>query len=158
MSIEFAALTDFLIKSKKQTYASHGDEAVVRSFLNGSKQLEIRSGDYLYRDIYFGFSFFAGQEMIEYQDRPIWSMVYSGGITVPNASRETTVHLYSFLRDALRAVDGESPYRGPQSFQANAYLYQNEVSGTFERFTGYESIQANDVKMYELTYSGGMIL
>ncbi|WP_232223941.1 hypothetical protein [Anoxybacteroides tepidamans] len=34
--------------------------------MNGSKQLEYREGDYVYRDIYFGFAFFVGQETVEY--------------------------------------------------------------------------------------------
>ncbi|MEC0229290.1 DUF5680 domain-containing protein [Paenibacillus alba] len=158
MSIEFESLTHFLVKAKKQAYASQGDEATVRSFLNGSKQLEIRSGDYFYRDIYFGFSFFTGIETVEYRDRPIWSMVYSGGITMPDASRETTVRLFSFLRNALRMVDSEHPYRGPQAHEEHSYLYHNEVSGTFESFSGHETIHTQNTKVYELRYSGGIIL
>lgn len=43
----------FLIRAKKETYASQGDDAAVFPILEGSRQLEYREGEYLYRDIYF---------------------------------------------------------------------------------------------------------
>jgi hypothetical protein len=50
----------FLVEAKKHTYAAEGGEARVKALLNGSKQLEYESGDFFYRDIYFGSEFFLG--------------------------------------------------------------------------------------------------
>jgi hypothetical protein len=58
---------DFLIKAKKATYASQGDNASVTPLLEGSRQLEFQEGHFLYRDIYFGMSYFACQEIVYYQ-------------------------------------------------------------------------------------------
>lgn len=71
---------DFLIQAKKATYASQGDNASVTPLLKGSRQLEFLEGDFLYRDIYFGMSYFIGQETVYYKGNPIWSMSYSGRI------------------------------------------------------------------------------
>jgi hypothetical protein len=49
---------DFLIKAKKATYASQGDNASVTPLLEGSRQLEFQEGNFLYRDVYFGMSYF----------------------------------------------------------------------------------------------------
>src|SRR5690606_11084784 len=116
MSFNHEQLTNFLVEAKRNTYASQGDDASVQPLLNGSKQLEYRSGDYFYRDIYFGSAFFIGQETVEFENRPIWSMVYSGGVTIPNANWDIIGPIYGFLRQALRLVDTKSIYRGPNHF------------------------------------------
>ena len=51
---------DFLLKAKKSTYAVQGDRAMVSPLLPGSKQLEFSEGNFIYRDIYFGFTRFVG--------------------------------------------------------------------------------------------------
>lgn len=33
----------------------------------------------LYRDVYYGFAHFSGQEVVYFSGDPVWSMVYSGG-------------------------------------------------------------------------------
>jgi hypothetical protein len=157
LSIDLASFLPFLIEAKKNTYASQGDEASVPSLLNGSKQLEYRKGNYFYRDIYFGSAFFAGQEIVEYEDRPIWSMVYSGGVFHPDASREEISRIYAFLRVALRLVDETSIYRGPNFFRKQNYTYENRYNGTLDNFYGNEAILIDGKKVYELRYCGGFI-
>ena len=58
MSINHKSLAQFIVEAKRRTYASQGDDASVQALLNGSKQLEYSSGDYFYRDIYFGSAFY----------------------------------------------------------------------------------------------------
>lgn len=94
----------------------------VQPLLNGSKQLEYRSGDYFYRDIYFGSAFFIGQEPVEFENRLIWLMVYSGGVIIPNAKWDIIGPIYGFLRQALRLVDTKSAYRGPNYFESGNYI------------------------------------
>jgi hypothetical protein len=59
-SLEREQFVDFLLEAKRTTYAGQGDEATVTPLVAGSKQLEYRDGDYLYRDIYFGMAYFVG--------------------------------------------------------------------------------------------------
>ncbi|WP_027410601.1 DUF5680 domain-containing protein [Anoxybacteroides tepidamans] len=157
MPLHLESFTDFLVEAKKRTYASQGDDASVQPLLSGSKQLEYRSGNYFYRDIYFGSSFFIGQETVEYENRPIWSMVYSGGVLVPNASWEQMAPIYEFLRQALRLVDHKSLYRGPNRYEQNNCIYENEYYGTLDDFYGNETILVDGQKVYELRYNGGFI-
>lgn len=126
MSIHPERLTKFLVEAKRSTYAAQGDDASVQPLLNGSKQLEYRSGGYFYRDIYFGSAFFIGQETVEFEQRPIWSMVYSGGVIISYASWDSIAPIYEFLRLALRLVDTNSIYRGPNRYEVNNYIYTNE--------------------------------
>src|SRR5260370_42215763 len=71
---------DFLLEAKRTTYAGQGDEATVTPLVPGSKQLEYRDGDYLYRDIYFGMANFVGQEVVFHREQAVWSMSYAGGV------------------------------------------------------------------------------
>lgn len=157
MSYNQERLIDFLVEAKRNTYASLGDDASVQPLLNGSKQLEYQSGDFLYRDIYFGSAFFIGQETAEYENRPIWSMVYSGGVIIPDANEDTIGHIYSFLRQALRLVDTKSIYRGPRIYESGRYIFKNEYEGTLDCFRGKEIILMGEQKVYELHYNGGVI-
>lgn len=157
MAILHDQLVGFIVEAKRNTYASQGDNASVQPLLNGSKQLEYRSGGYFYRDIYFGSAFFIGQETVEFENRPIWSMVYSGGLIIPNANGDTIGPIYRFLRQALRLVDANSIYRGPRRFESGAYIFENEYEGGLDCFSGKETILMDAQKVYELRYSGGII-
>ncbi len=70
--------TSFLLVAKRNTYAARGG-VPVPSLVPGSKQLEYGDGALLYRDIYFGDDYFAGEETVYFQGRPIWCMCYAGG-------------------------------------------------------------------------------
>jgi hypothetical protein len=157
MSINHEQFTNFLVEAKRNTYASQGDDATVQPVLNGSKQLEYRSGDYFYRDIYFGSAFFIGQETVEFENHPIWSMVYSGGVIIPNSNWDIIGPIYGFLRQALRLVDTKSIYRGPNYFESDNYIFKNEYEGTLECFHGKEVILMDGQKVYELHYNGGLV-
>ncbi|MDT8975128.1 DUF5680 domain-containing protein [Paenibacillus sp. chi10] len=150
-------LAHFLVDAKQRTYAAADNNTSVQPILPGSVQLEYRSGDYVYRDIYFGSAFFAGQEIVEYKNRPIWSMVYSGGTVVSDADTDDTRSIYGFLREALRLVDAASLFRGPSLYKREPYQYQNEFAGSLREFSGKELIFKGDHRVYELHYSGGMI-
>lgn len=149
-------IKEFLVQAKRATYASQGDEASVTPVLNGSKQLEYESGDFIYRDIYWGMSFFIGQEVIEWSHKPIWSMVYSGG-TIGEMEMGDVLETYVSLRKAMRLVNQEEIYRGPKEYVNGDYIYLNEAAGHFDNFWGYETIRKNGMLIYELRYSGGMI-
>ncbi len=157
MTIIHEHLINFLVEAKRSTYASQGDEASAPPLLNGSKQLEYRNGDYFYRDIYFGSGFFIGQETVEFGRHPIWSMVYSGGIIIPEANWTVIGPIYGFLRQALRLVDTESIFRGPKHYESEDYAFHNEYEGTISCFQGKETIVREGKKVYELHYNGGII-
>jgi len=148
----------FLIAAKRNTYAAQGGAgAAVTPLLPGSHQLEYREGRLLYRDVYFGGDYFAGQEMVYYDTAPVWSMVYAGGalkhLTVSLDIRRT----YAFLQTALQHLLAEHPYRGPALFKQEDFVYTNEIHGDLERFWGVEAISYQGVAVYQLHYGGGVL-
>ena len=64
------------------------------------------------------------------------------------------------LRPALMKV-GEDvnviPVRGPKEFINGEYRYTFEIRGDINCFNGIESVYKNDVKIYELRCTGGLI-
>lgn len=148
---------DFIVQAKKHTYAAGGDTATVPGVLvPGSKQLEFAQGDWLYRDIYTGFRFFAGQETVYRRGKPIWTMVYCGGVGEAVSADEVR-EVYRFLREALSRADPAAPYRGPESLADATYEYSSESRGSPSRFRGRETIRRGGIQVYELDYCGGSL-
>lgn len=147
-------LAQFLVAAKRATYASRGDNASVTPLLSGSRQLEFQLGSVLYRDIYFGFTFFVGQETVYENEKPIWAMSYAGGMMDANAAVEA---VYKFLQFALRQVDVANPYRGPGLIRGEGFQYTCQTNGALENFWGIERISQNRGIVYELRYHGGHI-
>jgi len=151
------ALVRFLVESKKHTYASQGDEATVKSpLLPGTHQLEYSEGPFLYRDIYTGNAMFAGQEMVYYSGKPVWTMSYAGNIPA-EVSKEDVGALVKLLHMALMRVPVEIPYRGPLQLQDGAYTYSNHPDGQLDSFFGRETITRGSTVLYELRYGGGLV-
>jgi len=152
-----AAFLSFLLEAKHATYAAQGDEATVAPLRPGSKQLEHRAGDYVYRDVYFGMAYFVGQEVVTYQERALWSMSYAGGV-IPTANASSDARaIYAFLRRALRHGSAQEPYRGPARFIDDRYVYTNATTGELDSFWGLEQITRNGEAVYELRYAGGFL-
>lgn len=148
----------FLIAAKQHTYAAQGGAgAAVTPLLPGSRQLEYRDGRLLYRDVYFGGDYFAGQETVYYDISPVWSMVYAGGALKNIHSAVETSHVYAFLQVALHQAPAEHPYRGPAVWEQGDLVYSSEIHGDLERFWGMEAISHQGVAVYQLHYSGGVL-
>jgi hypothetical protein len=148
--------TKFLIKAKKNTYASTDPSQRVQPTFSGSTQFEYRQGALLYRDIYFGAQYFVGLETVYHAELAVWGMSYAGGIN-SEISEEIKETVYQFLAQALRAVTQELPFRGPKSFENGIWQYSNHVLGDFQRFSGTETIQDDNYVVYKLHYSGGLL-
>ena len=149
-----AQLAEFLVQAKRATYAARGDEASVTPLLSGSRQLEYRLGNVLYRDIYVGSEFFVGQETVYENDKPVWAMSDAGGMASTTVNAD---EVYPFLQKALRQVEAASPYRGPGLIRGDDFQYTSQTNGTLENFWGIERISRNRGVIYELRYHGGRI-
>ena len=156
-TISSSNLVAFLIEAKLNTYAAQSADAAVPPLLPGSKQLEYRRGDLLYRDIYFGFRYFIGQEAVYQSDQPVWSMGYGGEVIDPQAAPEESGRIYGFLQQALRHITPDRPYRGPAVFQLDDFTYTNRSEGDLASFWGSEEITRAGVPVYRLRYHGGQI-
>lgn len=147
-------LAEFLVAAKRATYAAQGDAASFTPLVPGSRQLEYHLGNVLYRDIYFGFEFFVGQETVYVNDQPIWAMGYAGGMTDRTTDASA---VYQFLQKALRLVEAASPYRGPGLIRGDDFQYTSQTNGSLENFSGIERISRNRGIIYELRYHGGRL-
>lgn len=148
------ALAKFIVEANRATYA--GDGPRCSPVLPGSRQFEFVQGHWLYRDVYFGSNRFQGQSVVYLDSRPVWGLVYSGGVAADRLSPEGEV--YPFLKKALCSVTVGEPFRGPRLFAEDRWSYRNEPHGTLEQFTGVEEILFEGRTVYRLHYSGGSIV
>jgi len=157
-AISPARLSAFLVEAKRRTYAGLDDEATVSTpAFAGSKQLEYRDDGLSYRDIYFGMTYFVGQEVVQSGARVIWSMSYAGGLLPGIADRAEVAAIYAFLRQSLLRIKADTPFRGPLLFEAADFRYVNTPEGDVSDFSGVEQVTRSGAKVYGLRYSGGMI-
>jgi hypothetical protein len=159
-NIRHEELVQFIITAKSQTYAAGGgaSSSIVTALLTGSHQLEYQAGELLYRDIYFGQAYFVGQETVYHANTAIWSMCYAGGWTDRLTSNDDIGRISLVLQNALKRVPTDYPFRGPSEYVEAGCHYQNSPTGSVERFNGIEHITRGSRKVYELHYSGGIII
>ncbi|MDV3426090.1 MAG: DUF5680 domain-containing protein [Bacillota bacterium] len=141
-------IIEFLLRAKKATYAGKGPES--KPYRPNSHDLEYTEGNLKYIDTYLGSSSFIGEEALWEEDIPMWGMNYSGRVL--NEGFEG-----HFLKEALREVPFDKPFRGPKEFRRGDFLYLCDVKGDFEWFSGNEEILLNGTKVYECMFHGGKI-
>lgn len=139
----------FLVKAKQNTYAAGENE--MTSSQPDSHDFRYEDGDYLYMDTYFGGQKFIGEERVWIKDNIVWAMNYYGQSLHENFD-------VTFLKEALSHVPVSMPFRGPEFYQRGDYIYQCQVQGDFDSFTGEERIYCKQEKMYICSFHGGMIL
>ena len=98
-----------MVQAKKATYAA-GSSAQKIVNDDQSKTLTFKLGDWEYNDNYFGGEPYGGREVVYYQNKIVYMMLYYGQVdkSISNIER-----IYSFLRDALKLIPLDNPYRGP---------------------------------------------
>ena len=65
---------------------------------------------------------------------------------------------FTFLKQALLAVEESAPFRGPPRFEKGVWLYNNHFQGDIQRFSGGEIIFKEDEKVFSQNYIGGLIV
>lgn len=140
---------EILINAKKNTYAGNNPIEQM-STRPKSHDLKYEDGKYKYIDTYLGGERFIGEEAVFVDNEPIWAMNYNGIEMNDKFSS-------SFLKKALLTVNPELPYRGQRKFQDGDYVYICEVEGEFEYFSGKEIMYFQNEKVYECSFSGGIV-
>ncbi|MFH1088761.1 MAG: DUF5680 domain-containing protein [Patescibacteria group bacterium] len=150
--IDREKLTNFLLAANQAGYAS-GDESKEIKEADGSKTIVFESGDWKSHDNFFGGEPYGGRTVVFYKNQPIWMMVYYGWVT-----DDIELDLvYTVLRNALKQMPANAPFRGPQNYQEDNLVYTNAWSGIIERFSGEEQILSNNTLIYRANYIGGLI-
>lgn len=143
----------FLKKAKMKTYASGGEEGK-KKLPNGCKEFDYGDKTYRYRDRYFGYNPFIGEEVVFQNKKVIWAMNYYGRVVSRKVSSKK---IYKFLREALRKTIKEKPFRGPSNVKKGDLKYINVVWGNVYKFKGREKIYKKEKLVYELEYHGGLV-
>ncbi len=141
-------IIEFLMKAKTSTYSADGPRSAPSR--PQSLDMHFSEEDYLYIDTYIGAEQFGGEEAVWYQGKPVWCMNYTGRILGDDFSGD-------FLKEALRHITKEAPYRGPALYQSGDYTYHCYSTGSFEWFQGHEEIYCRSAKIYELIFHGGKL-
>lgn len=146
-------LEQFLVRAKVSAYANEGEggEGILA---DGCKELTFQEDEFKYRDRYFGWNPFIGEEVVWQGDQITWAMNYYGLVldeVVP------TAQVYAFLQKAMNQVQEDRPFRGPQSLKEGHYEYLDESQGGVEQFTGTERIFYQGREIYRLNYHGGTV-
>ena len=147
-ALSIDALTAFLLRAKRRTYAGKGSETTPSRA--ASHDFACEEGEYAYYDTYLGGEQFAGEEAVWHRGMPVWSMNYVGRVTGENFSGD-------FLKEALLHVPHDRPFRGPAVFEKGGYRYHCISDGEFSWFHGYEEIFYQQERIYECRFHGGLI-
>ena len=144
-------LRDFIVKAKRNTYASGTKSKVLD---DGFEELTYQEGNLLYRDRWKGSNPFGGEEILIQKGKVVWLMNFYGNVFSTKVDSEK---VYEFLRKAMSHVNIERPFRGPSHFEEGEFEYFDESEGTIDRFKGAEKILYKGKEIYRLEYHGGRI-
>jgi len=152
--MDIKQLSKFLVKAKINTYASSG-EGGEKILPDGGKEFKFKERKFKYRDRYFGFNPFIGEEIVWQNEKIVWGMNYYGEIITKIFSAKD---IYYFLQEALKRASEDKPFRGPDNFKKADFEYSNKTKGTVKKFQGEEIIFYKEQIVYKLSYHGGLII
>ncbi len=140
-----------IIDGRKHGFAGSG-APVDNPRLRGSTEYEYQKGDWAYQDIYFsGKDNFIGQEVVYYNLKPIWSMVYMGDNIFDEEETD-------FLKYALMYLSEKVRFGGQGEVNRKGLAYKDSGEGSFEKFFGQEVVTKRNGKICKINYRGGLIL
>lgn len=148
------AFRQFLVTAKLAGYAT-GGEGGERDSDDRGKEFRFSDGGLEYRDRYYGFNPFAGEEVVWRGGSPVWLMNYYGSV---NSADPKPPEVFDFLKRAMQRVTVDRPFRGPERLTEGDLEYLDEGSGDIGRFAGIEVIRHKGAPIYSLHYHGGAIL
>ncbi len=146
-------LREFIVAAKTNSYAAKG-ESDDRILEDGAKEFVYLEGEFKYRDKYYGYNPFVGEEIVWHRNRIVWAMNFYGKVV---SEALPVDQVYKFLRKALRSATVGEPFRGPAKLVESDLEYSNESSGGMDCFYGLELITLKGLSIYELRYHGGVI-
>jgi hypothetical protein len=146
-------LNAFIVRAKAATYIGGGPPSL--SHRPGSHDLEFHEGAFAYLDSYFGGTDFIGQEVVYFEEKPVWAMNYYGRILEP--SLITAAEAGQILQTSLPEMYRQGRFLGGFEHTSDQGTYVDTSEGDVTFFTGKEWIVRQGVKVYELVYYGGLV-
>lgn len=143
------ALREFLLDASTKGYAI--SDGTFQRGKDHSYETRFAKGEYSLHDNWFGGEPFGGREVVFYQEKPIWMMVYYG------SDSGKAEGLIPFLQKALSHPDKELPVRGSKELTHGDFVYKNTWKGDLVEFTGEEKIYFKEQEVYKAGYLGGLV-
>jgi len=151
--IDLEALHTFILTAKAATYVGDGQSAP--SCRKKSHDLKFSQGAFQYLDSYFGGEDFIGEEVVYLQNEPVWGMNYYGAIL--RSDLITGEQAGAMIKASLSKLYAQGKFLGGWEHAEGDLIYHDTSTGDLAHFTGYEWIERDAVKVYELFYHGGLI-
>ncbi len=145
-------LKQFLLYCSTIGYAT-ANESAWKKETDGSTTIFLEHGKWTSHDNFFGGEPYAGRVVVSYATKPYWIMVYYGTV----AQRADPDSVYKILRNALKQMPSDAPFRGPKEYIEGSLVYTNTWEGTIERYSGEEVIKQQNETIYKAHYMGGLV-
>lgn len=147
-------LVSFITRARTKTWAGGMDKGKPsRKKSRGS--LVYKQGNLRYEDEYFGEDRFQGQEIVYQDNKPVWGMVYYGGIV--SQAEANSLEEFKFLKRALVTKAHKARLSGKIVYSEKHRTYQCQVKGNWNNFRGKEKISTNGKIVHEVFFAGGII-
>jgi hypothetical protein len=146
-------LNAFIVQAKAATYVGGGAKSL--AYRPGSHDLQFHQGGLSYLDSYFGGTDFLGQEVVYFEDRPVWVMNYYGRVLEP--ALISAVEAGRIIQESLSKMYQEGRFLGGFQHSTQSGTYTDTSEGDVSSFRGHEWIVRQGVRVYELFYHGGLV-
>jgi hypothetical protein len=153
MSIDIGELNAFIVRAKAATYVGSGEPATPSRL--GSHDLRFTDGKWTYHDSYFGGADFIGEEVVYFDEKPVWAMNYYGYILREDLI--TAAQAGQMIKASLSRMYKEGRFLGGFEYAENNFTYVDTSEGNVDHFHGREFICRGQEIAYELIYHGGLI-
>ena len=148
-------LLTFIDQASKATYAG-GGKPEQQPERPGFIEYVYQSGDFHYRDSYTGYIRSRGTELVRYQDKPVWTSLYGGGMI--SGHEQLAKECFDFLKSALSSTDKPAEHvRGPKKFHRGVWRYIYQQLGDKTEFDGHEEIYHGSSLVFFHRIIGGLI-
>jgi len=151
-TIDREDLCRFLVAANTAGYAG-GEARTWAKRDDGSTTISFSLGPWKMDDNFFGGEPYGGREVVFFEGSPAWMLLYYGQVSPAVAP----ARVYRELREAMRAMPLAHPYRGPDRFEGNGFVYTNHWEGAIDSVAGEETISHNGASVYRARYFGGWI-
>ena len=146
-------LNAFIVRAKANTYVGSGAKSL--SYRPASHDLQYHEDVFSYLDSYFGGTDFIGQEVVYFQQQPVWAMNYYGRIMLPDLINGAQAG--QIIKASLSQLYQQGRFLGGFEFTVGDSVYTDTNEGTVASFSGKEWITRQGQQAYELLYHGGLI-
>lgn len=150
--MDLTSFKKFLIDSNKVGYAG-GEEKKWIKEADGSTTIPFEKGEWKSHDNFFGGEPYGGRTIVFYRGEPYWLMVYYGRVE----DKVETDSVYGILRNALKQMPEDYPFRGPKEYKEKEFIYKNNWQGEVDKFSGEERIFQNGKPVYKANYVGDLV-